>query len=52
VGFKGVIRDITERKRIEQELNHLATHDALTGLAQSPDVQSVAGSCDSLRATL
>ncbi|HNY49919.1 MAG TPA: EAL domain-containing protein [Smithella sp.] len=32
VGFKGVIRDITERKRIEQELNHLATHDALTGL--------------------
>ncbi len=31
-GFKGVIRDITERKMIEQELNHLATHDALTGL--------------------
>jgi diguanylate cyclase (GGDEF)-like protein/PAS domain S-box-containing protein len=32
VGFKGVIRDITERKRIEHELNHMATHDALTGL--------------------
>ena len=32
IGFKGVIRDITERKRIEQELNHMATHDALTGL--------------------
>jgi len=31
-GFKGVIRDITERKLIEQELNHMATHDALTGL--------------------
>ncbi|MBN1471402.1 MAG: PAS domain S-box protein [Syntrophaceae bacterium] len=31
-GFKGIIRDISERKRIEQELNHLATHDALTGL--------------------
>jgi len=31
-GFKGVIRDITERKRIEQELNYIATHDALTGL--------------------
>jgi len=31
-GFRGVIRDITERKKIEQELNHLATHDALTGL--------------------
>jgi diguanylate cyclase (GGDEF)-like protein/PAS domain S-box-containing protein len=32
LGFKGVIRDITERKRIEQELNHMATHDTLTGL--------------------
>ncbi|HUN53545.1 MAG TPA: EAL domain-containing protein [Smithella sp.] len=31
-GFKGVIRDITERKLIEQELNHMATHDVLTGL--------------------
>ncbi len=31
-GFKGVIRDITERKRIEQELNYIATHDTLTGL--------------------
>jgi len=32
IGFKGMIRDITERKRIEQELNYMATHDALTGL--------------------
>ena len=32
IGFKGVIRDITERKRIEQKLNYMATHDALTGL--------------------
>jgi diguanylate cyclase (GGDEF)-like protein/PAS domain S-box-containing protein len=31
-GFKGMIRDITERKRIEQQLNYMATHDALTGL--------------------
>ncbi|MBN1664098.1 MAG: EAL domain-containing protein [Deltaproteobacteria bacterium] len=31
-GFKGLIRDITERRLIEQELNHVATHDALTGL--------------------
>lgn len=31
-GFKGVLRDITERKRIEQELNYIATHDTLTGL--------------------
>jgi diguanylate cyclase (GGDEF)-like protein len=32
IGFKGVVRDITERKRMEQELSHMATHDALTGL--------------------
>jgi diguanylate cyclase (GGDEF)-like protein/PAS domain S-box-containing protein len=31
-GFKGMIRDITERKRMEQQLNYMATHDALTGL--------------------
>lgn len=31
-GFKGIIRDITERKEMDQKLNHLATHDALTGL--------------------
>lgn len=32
VGFKGIIRDITERKCIEQQLNYMATHDVLTGL--------------------
>lgn len=32
LGFKGLIRDITERKQIHQQLNHMATHDALTGL--------------------
>jgi diguanylate cyclase (GGDEF)-like protein len=31
-GFRGISRDITERKKIEQQLNHLATHDLLTGL--------------------
>ena len=31
-GFKGIIRDITERKEIHQQLNYMATHDALTGL--------------------
>jgi diguanylate cyclase (GGDEF)-like protein/PAS domain S-box-containing protein len=32
IGFKGIIRDITERKHIEQALKDMATHDALTGL--------------------
>jgi len=32
MGFKGIIRDITERKEMHKQLNHMATHDALTGL--------------------
>jgi diguanylate cyclase (GGDEF)-like protein/PAS domain S-box-containing protein len=32
IGFRGVGHDITERKRAEQELSHIATHDPLTGL--------------------
>jgi diguanylate cyclase (GGDEF)-like protein/PAS domain S-box-containing protein len=32
VGYQGVIRDITERKRVETELKFLSTHDTLTGL--------------------
>jgi diguanylate cyclase (GGDEF)-like protein len=32
VGFRCLARDITERKRMEQQLKDMATHDALTGL--------------------
>lgn len=28
----GIVRDITERKRVEAEIEHMAYHDALTGL--------------------
>ena len=32
IGFRGVLRDITERKLAEERINYLATHDTLTEL--------------------
>ena len=32
VGFAKITRDVTEKKRIEDQVNHLAHHDALTAL--------------------
>ncbi|MEJ1356059.1 MAG: sensor domain-containing diguanylate cyclase [Candidatus Sedimenticola sp. (ex Thyasira tokunagai)] len=32
VGYRGVAKDITERKKMEAELAHMATYDELTGL--------------------
>jgi diguanylate cyclase (GGDEF)-like protein/PAS domain S-box-containing protein len=32
IGFRGIGRDVTERKRTEEQIRHMATHDALTEL--------------------
>lgn len=32
VGFRGIARDITERKRADETIQHMAYHDDLTGL--------------------
>ena len=32
IGFRGIVRDSTERRRLEHELAEIATHDFLTGL--------------------
>jgi diguanylate cyclase (GGDEF)-like protein/PAS domain S-box-containing protein len=32
LGFRGIARDVTERKKFERELAYLAYHDSLTGL--------------------
>lgn len=31
-GYRGITRDVTERKRISDHIKYLATHDSLTGL--------------------
>ncbi len=32
IGFRGVTHDVTERKQAEEKIQHMATHDSLTGL--------------------
>jgi diguanylate cyclase (GGDEF)-like protein/PAS domain S-box-containing protein len=32
IGFRGITRDVTERKFTEEKIQYMATHDALTGL--------------------
>ncbi|MCX5856579.1 MAG: diguanylate cyclase, partial [Deltaproteobacteria bacterium] len=32
VGFRGILHDITERRKAEETIQHMAFHDALTGL--------------------
>ncbi|MEX1197107.1 MAG: EAL domain-containing protein [Pseudohongiellaceae bacterium] len=32
LGYRGISRDITEKKNIAEQMRHLATHDSLTGL--------------------
>jgi len=32
IGFRGITRDVTERKLTEEKIKYMATHDALTGL--------------------
>jgi diguanylate cyclase (GGDEF)-like protein/PAS domain S-box-containing protein len=32
VGFRGIVRDVTNRKRVEEMIKNMAYHDSLTGL--------------------
>jgi len=32
-GFRGIVHDITDRKRLQDSITHMAYHDTLTGLA-------------------
>ena len=41
VGVFGMSKDVTERRRLERELGHQATHDALTGLQNRGHLESV-----------
>lgn len=39
--LEGIILDITDRKRMEQELSRLATHDTLTGLYNRREISRI-----------
>jgi diguanylate cyclase (GGDEF)-like protein/PAS domain S-box-containing protein len=39
--YLGVINDLTERRQVEAELAHAASHDAVTGLPRYPVLESI-----------
>ena len=48
IGTQGVFWDVTERKRAEQRIQHLAHHDPLTGLANRTLLSDIAAQALSL----
>jgi len=54
VGVFGIAKDVTERRRLERQLGHQATHDALTGLPNRAVLEMAleAGTTDGSRRTL
>jgi diguanylate cyclase (GGDEF)-like protein/PAS domain S-box-containing protein len=42
-GVFGIAKDVTERRRLERQLGHQATHDALTGLPNRAHLETALG---------